>query len=297
MPYRRLLAFLLVAIGATVSASAAPPPPPPVRPLIIQESMNVFRRFDPKLRERMVAFYEKVLALKPLQPIQLSATQQMILFGIGTGQVKLSAELDPRRAYHLGGVHAGRGIRLFTFFFPDEAGLAARFTAQGYAAPEFRDRGDGNRAALVEDPGGFPLQLVVIPNAPSETYEKVEVGINAADLERSRAFYRSFVGLDELAPVQDASLGVTKFPFRHGQTTVNVWSRGQDLPADTGSAGMQYVISDVETVDARAKALNVTVEQPLSTIPGFTVRTVWLNDPDGVTNYFAQVGAAPAAGK
>ena len=24
---------------------------------------------------------------------------------------------------------------------------------------------------------------------------------------------------------------------------------------------------------------------------GFSLRTVWLNDPDGVTNYFAQVGA------
>jgi hypothetical protein len=34
----------------------------------------------------------------------------------------------------------------------------------------------------------------------------------------------------------------------------------------------------------------VTVEQALGDMPGFPLRTVWLNDPDGVTNYFAQVG-------
>ena len=32
---------------------------------------------------------------------------------------------------------------------------------------------------------------------------------------------------------------------------------------------------------------DVTVEQPLSNMSGFSLRTVWLNDPDGVTNYFA----------
>ena len=50
------------------------------------------------------------------------------------------------------------------------------------------------------------------------------------------------------------------------------------------------MVSDVDTVDARAKARNVTVEEPLSNMSGFSLRTVWLNDPDGVTNYFAQVG-------
>ncbi len=60
------------------------------------------------------------------------------------------------------------------------------------------------------------------------------------------------------------------------------------LPADTGSAGIQYVVNDVETVDARAKARNVTVETPLGNTLQ-TLRTVWLNDPDGVTNYFAQI--------
>ena len=115
---------------------------------------------------------------------------------------------------------------------------------------------------------------------------------HVSNLERSRAFYREFVGLDELPAVKDNALGVTRYPYRHGETTVSLWSAGSGLPADTGSAGIQYVVNDVDAVDARAKARNVTVEEPLSNLSGFSLRTVWLNDPDGVTNYFAQVGGA-----
>ena len=213
----------------------------------------------------------------------------MILFGIGSGQIKLATGLKEGRQYHLGGVNEATGIRLITLFFPDEAALVARFQALGYPTPAFRANSDGTRAALALDPGGFTLQLVIVRNAPAEAYAKVEVGINVSDLEESRAFYRDFVGLDELAPVNDTLLGVTKYPYRHGETTLNIWSAGRHLPADTGSAGIQYVVSNVDIVDARAKARNVTVEQALGDMPGFPLRTVWLNDPDGVTNYFAQV--------
>ncbi|MDB5719116.1 MAG: hypothetical protein JWM38_2543 [Sphingomonas bacterium] len=268
-----------------------------VRPLFAQNSMNIYRRFIPEQGARMIPFYEKVLGLQPLQPIQLTDTMQMILFRVGSGQIKLAAGLKEDRQYHLGAVDDGTGIRLITLFYPDETALAARFKAAGYAAPRFKAVGNGRRAALVQDPGGFTLQLVVAPNAPPATYAAVEVGINVSDLAKSRAFYRDFVGLDELPPVQDALLGLTKYPYRHGQTTLNLWSVGKNLPADTGSAGIQYVVSDAAAADARGKARGVTIEQPLGDLPGFTLRTVWLNDPDGVTNYFAQIGARPAAAR
>jgi catechol 2,3-dioxygenase-like lactoylglutathione lyase family enzyme len=266
-----------------------------VRALFSQGSMNVYRRFVPEQRAKMIEFYDKVLTLRPLQPINLGGGQQMILFGIGSGQIKLASGLKEGRQYHLGALNDGTGIRCFTLFFPDEAALTSRLTALGYAAPSFKDMGNGTRAALVQDPGGFTLQLVILPNGQPADYARVEVGINVSDLERSRAFYREFVGLDELPAVKDAVLGVTKYPYRHGETTINLWSVGRNLPADTGSAGIQYVVSDVDTVDARAKTRNVAVEQALSNLQGFSLRTVWLNDPDGVTNYFAQVGGARPA--
>jgi len=287
-----LFGFSLMASGASAADLAGAPVS--VRPLITQDSMNVYRRFVPELTAPMVAFYHDVLGLRPLTPIDLGGGQTIILFTIGSGQIKLAPGLKEGREYHLGGVNEATGIREFTLFFPDEAALAGRFVAQGHAAPEFTDAGAGARAALVQDPGGFTLKLVVVQDASPDDYGKLEVGINVSDLDSSRAFYRDFVGLDELPPVRDELLGVTAYPYRHGATTIQLWSAGQDLPADTGSAGIQYVVSDAAAVDALGKQRQVTVETPLGSLPGFDLRFVWLNDPDGVTNYFAQVGVPPS---
>src|SRR5690606_28478747 len=122
-------------------------------------------------------------------------------------------------------------------------------------------------------------------------------GIHVSDLAKSRAFYREFVGLDELPPVEDKLLGVTRYPYRHKETTLYLYKAGDNLPQDNGSAGIQYVISDAAMADAKGKARNLAVETPLNKLRGFELITVWLNDPDGVTNYYAQVsGGRRAAG-
>ncbi|MEI9964232.1 MAG: VOC family protein [Caulobacteraceae bacterium] len=300
MPKRLKTALFVAALLAAPRAQAAAQPADaaPARPVFAQDSMNVYRRFPPEIRTRMIDFYGQALGLQPLQPIQVNANLQMILFRVGgAGQIKLATGLTPGRQYHLGALNEATGIRLYTLHFPDEAALTARFKAAGYPAPAFRDIGGGRRAALVTDPGGFHLELVIDPKASPQTTGGVEVGINVSDLERSRAFYRDFVGLEELPPVKDAFLGVTKYPFRHGETTIALWSVGKGLPADTDSAGVQYVISNIDAVNASALARGVTVQTPLGGVPGFNIRTVWLNDPDGVTDYFYQLGGAPAAAK
>jgi catechol 2,3-dioxygenase-like lactoylglutathione lyase family enzyme len=295
-----LLALPLLLAAAVLPARAADAPAAGaavVKPQFLQGSMNVYRRYAAEDHAKMVDFYDKALGLKPLQPIKLSAAQQIVLFGVGSGQIKLAAGVKQDRQYHTGGVKDFRGIRLYTLFFSDEAALTARFAAAGYPAPAFKDIGGGKRAAVTKDPAGFNLELVIEPGAPPEATGRVEVGINVSDLNRSRAFYRDFVGLEELPPVKDPILGLTKYPFRHGQTSINLWSVGHDLPADTGSAGIQYVISNVEAMNARALAEHVTVETPLGGVPGFQVLTVWLNDPDGVTDYFYQFTGQRAAAK
>jgi hypothetical protein len=93
--------------------------------------------------------------------------------------------------------------------------------------------------------------------------------------------------------VKDALLGITKYPFRHGETTVNVWSFGPTAQANTRTAGIQYVISDVEAVDVKAKAQSVKIDTPLGNFSA-GLRTIWLSDPDGITNYFAQIIRNPA---
>jgi catechol 2,3-dioxygenase-like lactoylglutathione lyase family enzyme len=285
-----LLLASVVALRAHADTAGAAAKP---KPVFVQGSMNVFRRFAVEDRPRMVAFYDKALALKPLSPINLGGGQQMILFGVGTGQIKLAAGLTKGRDYHPGGaVGDATGIRIYTLTYPDEAQVKARFAAAGYPEPAFKDIGGGRRGAMVKDPAGFNIGLVISPGAETNG---VEAGVNVSNLEKSRAFYRDFEGLEELPPVNDPMIGVTKYPFRHGQTTISLFQIGKGLLRDTGSAGVQYIISNIEAMNARALAENVTVETPLGGLQGFPgLKTVWLNDPDGVTNYFYQLARKPA---
>jgi len=262
------------------------------RSLFTQNSMNVFRRFHRDKTQEMVKFYTGALALRSLSPIQLTSSQQMLLTGVGSGQIKLSAGQQGNRKYNMeGGYKGGTGIRFFVVTYPDAAIATKRFTDAGFAAPKFADEGNGTTAALVTDPDGFQIQIVIKPGAKDNSNDGVGVGINVSDLEKSRAFYREFVGLDELPPVKDKLLGITKYPYRHKETTLYLYKTGDNRAPDNGSAGIQYVIRDAPMADAKGKARKIAVETPLNKLRGFDLTTVWLNDPDGVTNYFAQVGA------
>jgi catechol-2,3-dioxygenase len=277
------LGMLTITIAATASAQTATTTS--LAALSTQPSMNVFRRFSVDAA-KMTGFYGDVLGLKALPPLRMPGGGSMILFQIGSGQVKLQAT-PAAKEYASGPVGEVSGLRVFTFFFPDERALTARFVQHGYPAPQFQTTSNGRRA-LVVDPENQWVELVVVPGAAPAVYQSMEVGLTVTNLEKSRAFYRDFVGLDELPPVQDALLGVTKYPFRHGETTVNVWSFGPTARANTRTAGIQYVISDVEAVDVKAKAQAVKIDTPLGNFSA-GLRTIWLSDPDGITNYFAQI--------
>src|SRR5688500_11578142 len=261
------------------------------RDVFVQDSMNVFRRFPREKTTEMVKFYTEALALRSLSPIQLTSTQQMILTGVGSGQIKLSAGQQGNRKYNLdGGYRGGTGIRFFLLSYPDPELVRERFRTAGFAEPEFVQRGDGFRQALVKDPGGFDIVILTRGGLQDHSNGGVGVGIAVSDLAKSRAFYRDFVGLEELAPVAAPVLGTTLYPYRHKETTIFLYEAMGEA-VDNGSAGIQYVVRDAPMVDAKAKHRGgIAVETPLNKLAGFDLVTVWLNDPDGVTNYFAQVG-------
>ncbi len=92
-----LAALLLVAAVDTPSARAAKDS---LAALSTQPSMNVFRRFSVDAA-KMTGFYGDVLGLKALPALRMPGGGSMILFQIGTGQVKLQATpaaSDTRRA-------------------------------------------------------------------------------------------------------------------------------------------------------------------------------------------------------
>jgi hypothetical protein len=274
-----VLLALVVPVAAQSGSSVS------LASLSTQPSMNVFRRFAVE-PAKMVGFYGDVLGLKSLPSIKL-AGGEMIQFGVGTTQVKLQFTAGAGE-FKTGPVKEVTGLRVFTFFYPDEAAVTARFVQHGYPAPSFSQGRGGKRMAMVLDPANQFVELVIAPGASQEVYDSIELGMTVSDLEKSRAFYREFVGLDELPPVDDPVLGVKRYPYRHGTTTVTLWSFGQGLAANTRSAGIQYVVSDVEAVDVKAKAQHVKIDTPLGNFSA-GLRTIWLSDPDGITNYFAQI--------
>jgi catechol 2,3-dioxygenase-like lactoylglutathione lyase family enzyme len=294
-----------IALGANIASAqglsgsgpiaASHAPLASTAPVLWQPSMNVFRRFAAE-PDKMYEFYGPVLGFEQLQTLSVTAGNPggVARFQAGAQELKLTRR-TPNRQYHPGGVADATGLRLVTFFFADEAALVKRFTEHGYPAPSFAaERGTARRSALVQDPDGQAVELVVLPKAAPEQLAAIEVGLTVSDVERSRAFYRSFIGLEELEPADDSRFGTPKYSFRHGATTVNLRSFGRELPADTGSGGIQYVVSNVDAVAALAESRAVTVETPLSP-PGNGLRTIWLSDPDAITNYFAETAQSRAA--
>jgi catechol 2,3-dioxygenase-like lactoylglutathione lyase family enzyme len=210
----------------------------------------------------------------------------MIRYPVGHSEIKLFpvAQASESRTLPLQKVI---GIRLVTLFYPDEASLIGRFKEHGYPPPRFQRRDDTPAtAALVQDPDGQWCELVSVPGASRETLNRFEVGITVSDLELSRAFYRDFIGLPETRPLRSELLGTMKYSYQYGDMTISIWSFGKDLPKDTNTAGLQYITWNVEAVDKVAKSRGAKIDRPLSA-PG-SPRTVWLLDPDGITNYFAQ---------
>jgi len=262
-----------------------------VRPLLWQPGMqqsevgevNVFRRFSSDRDAEMREFYGDVLGLTPLDSSAAGAPR-MLRYPVGASEVKLFpvAPSDASTA----AVDELVGVRLITFFYADEASLIDRFEQHGHSPPQFHTSENGGRAALAQDPDGEWVELVVVPGAADELLDRFEIGITVSDLEASRAFYRDFLGLDEQASVHDARLGATKYTYKHAKTTINLWTFGDELPKDAQTAGMQYIVWDVEAVNQVAQTRGATIDRPLSD-PG-RMRTVWLTDPDGVSNYFAE---------
>jgi hypothetical protein len=240
------------------------------RALFAQDSMNVFRRFPREKTAEMVKFYTEALALRSLSPIQLTSTQQMILTGVGSGQIKLSAGTLGNRVYNLeGGVAGGTGIRFFLLTYPDWRVVQQRFEAAGFPVPEFTMRGDGTRQAVVSDPGGFPIVIVTRAGVKDNSDDGVGVGMGVSNLAESRAFYRDFVGLDELEEVPAPIIGTTLHPYRHKETAILLFEAMGDA-VDNGSAGIQYVVRDAPMVDAKAKSREIAVETPLNKLAGST---------------------------
>ena len=95
--------------------------------------------------------------------------------------------------------------------------------------------------------------------------------------------------------MEDPLLDTTKYSFRHGSTLITLRSFGAALPADTSSGLIQYLVSNIERVDALAKERGLKIDRPLTAPVGAPLRTLWISDPDGITNYITETPQSRAA--
>lgn len=256
------------------------------RPTSAVGEINVFRRFSAERTAAMREFYGEVLGL-PVLPDSALGGGQMIRYPLGGSEVKLfpvaPSPVSTAR------VDETNGVRVLTFFFADQSELTQRFVRHGHPAPEFgtaTSHAGATAAALVRDPDGEWVELVIVPGGSAEQLARFEIGLTVADLAASRAFYGELMGFDAQAPVEDPLLGTTKYAFKHGAATINVWSFGRDLPTDAQTGGMQYIVWNVAAIDGVVRERGAPIDRPLSA-PG-QMRTLWIKDPDGVSNYFAE---------
>ena len=203
-------ALLIIAVHALAQGSA----PATVRPYLWSSDrpkssigeINVFRRFSNERTAAMREFYGEVLAL-PVLPETALGGGQMIRYPVGASEVKLFP-VAPSPA-NTAGIADAAGVRVLTFFYADEAALAQRFTAHGLPVPGFAStasRAGAKSAALVQDPDGEWVELVVVPGASPEVLARFEIGITVNDLAASQAFYGDVMGLTPQPPVRDERL-------------------------------------------------------------------------------------------
>ena len=146
--------------------------------------------------------------------------------------------------------------------------------------------------ALLADPDGNQIELVGAPGAEPS----LQVGLAARDVERTRAFYREALGVQEEASL--VSEGERRFYARIGSAVqLKYWAADKTATVQTGAltalAGIRYVTVNVGDVDAafgflRDRGVRVRVPPTAVTVG----RVCIVEDPDGNWIELAQMADA-----
>jgi lactoylglutathione lyase len=154
---------------------------------------------------------------------------------------------------------------------------------------------------------------------PGRTVGFGHVGFQVSDLERSRAYYRDVIGLNELERLTrdepylsqvtgypDVSLEIALFEEPVSGTILELveYPAGLGHPIDPATANpgtghVCFIVDDVDAIHARALAAgHGSVNPPVTPTAGRWVggRSVYLLDPDGIRVELVQLGRRAEAG-
>lgn len=282
-------AALLMLVAATPSDANAVNIPE----LMFQPSVNLVLSVADVAKSK--EFYGEILQLKPMPNLNLPGGLVMTRYQVGTTEIKLLHSPATKKS-ETGEVGTATGIRRLTLFFRDQQALGDRFKAHDRAVPKFETEPGARQwsRAMVADPDGSQIELVVpADGTPGAALANIELRLTVNDLEKSRKFYRDFIGFKEIEPTKVSPAdGGELYPFRHGNTTIFLGSFGKPLPANTGRweeahgiRYIQYIVRDLDAVNEFAKSSGVTIEQAIFPL-GKLARIMFIADPDGIINEF-----------
>ena len=177
----------------------------------------------------------------------------MIRYPVGASEVKLFP-VAPSPA-NTARVADAVGVRLLTFFYRRRGRRHTAIRGAWFSAPP-SSGGPLRTQALA------PRRSCRIRTANGSSSSSFRArrptrssasrsALRSAILRRAARFTASVMGLAPQPPVRDELLGTVKHPFKHGNTTINLWSFGADLPKDSATGGIQYIVWNVAAIDAR----------------------------------------------
>ncbi len=234
-----------------------------------------------------IAFYRDVMHFEALPSVPLGRDLTQHRFRIGKHLVKLNQYASPPEPQS-GGIERAVGMRLLAFILDDLEATIERLQAGGHRFDWFPGAESlPYRVGFTRDPEGNVLELVGLARpAGPRLSTRMQIGLTVSDVERSRHFYGSVLGLKEERPMKVGGAVGTRYGFTWGTTTIKFWGLPEAPPLQTGPpekrAGIRLftaLVRDLDLAHDELAARNVPIRVEPRTLSD-VARLLFFADPD-----------------
>jgi len=244
-------------------------------------------------------FYGDVLGLEAMSPIPFGPTTAPVFFPkavtmqryrVGTHEIKLLPGWDST-VKKPGGIGNATGFRMINFPILDMDAFRVRLKANGYPEPKVNAMGTDYRFGMLEDPDGNQVEFYYYEkNGPDGWQESIQYALTVSDVEATRHFYGTILGMQEMPPVpMPGRQGTNVYLFRNGPTIIKFWSFGKGLPNQGGRHNeqfgfryIQYEMKDVHATHEWVKARGAKMEMKPTSVVSLPVDIMFVAAPDNI---------------
>lgn len=253
---------------------------------VIREAVNVVLTVHDG--HAMQEFYGVVLGLRQIPTLEMPDGSTMLRYLGGRAEIKLW--VAPSEVSKVpGGFKTGRGIRGMTVYLPESRGVLDRLEEHGMTLQDRQEDDDGVTTGKLSDPEGNVVELKIYPDGTDiEVFNNFGLQLIVESVHESRLYYGQMLRIKELVPIPGEDYDdPTTYRFQAGNTTINISSYDEPLPAYVGPPGeaagmrtLQFLVNDSDAVHDVLKTRGADVVD-LFTMDGIA-RVLYLRDPDGI---------------